>query len=214
MDFNLETLLRSREELSRIGGRDVLAKARGFEIADILRGIGLYPYYCELDRNEGATAFYEGREILMLGSNNYLALTTHPEVRAAAEQAVRDLGTSMTGSRLLNGTARYHTEFEREIAAFVGKEAALVASTGYQANVGLLSALLGPDAVAVMDRYCHASLVDGCRVAGARIAYFRHNDAHDLDRVLRELREDTPALVVVDGVYSMEGDIADLPAIV
>ncbi len=214
MDFNLETLLKSREELGRLGGRDVLAKAHRFEIADILRGIGLYPYYCELERNEGAVAVLGGREVLMLGSNNYLALTTHPEVRAAAEAAIRDLGTSMTGSRLLNGTARYHAEFEAEIAEFVGKEAALVSSTGYQANIGVLSGLLGGNGVAVLDRFCHASLVDGCRVAGTRVVYFRHNDAADLDRVLAEVPAETPALVVVDGVYSMEGDVADLPRIV
>lgn len=214
MDFNLESLLKSREELGRLGGRDVLAKAHRFEIADILRGIGLYPYYCELERNEGAVAVLGGREVLMLGSNNYLALTTHPEVRAAAEAAIRDLGTSMTGSRLLNGTARYHAEFEAEIADFVGKEAALVSSTGYQANIGVLSGLLGGDGVAVLDRFCHASLVDGCRVAGARVAFFRHNDAADLDQVLAKVPAETPALVVVDGVYSMEGDVADLPRIV
>lgn len=214
MDFDLETLLKSREELERLGGRDVLAKAHRFEIADILRGIGLYPYYCELERNEGAVAVMGGREVLMLGSNNYLALTTHPEVRAAAQAAIQDLGTSMTGSRLLNGTAGYHTEFEAEIADFVGQEAALVSSTGYQANIGVLSGLLGSGGVAVLDRFCHASIVDGCRVAGARVVYFRHNDAADLDRVLSEVPADTPALVVVDGVYSMEGDVADLPRIV
>lgn len=214
MAINLESLLKSREELARLGGRDVLAKAHRFDIADTVRNLGLYPYYCEIERNEGPVAVIQGREVIMLGSNNYLALTTHPEVRKAAQAAIRDLGTSMTGSRLLNGTARYHVEFEAELAAFVGKEAALISTTGYQANVGVLSALLGKGGVAVLDRFCHASIVDGCRVAGADIVYFRHNDPADLDRVLSQISEDTPALVVVDGVYSMEGDIADLPQLI
>ena len=149
----------------------------------------------------------------MLGSNNYLGLATHPDVREAAVRAIREFGTSCTGSRFLNGTLALHGELEARLAHFVGKERALVFSTGYQANLGVLSALIGRSDIVVCDKEDHASIVDGCRLALGRLARFRHNHPDDLDRVLRACPDGAGKLVVVDGVFSMEGDIARLPEI-
>lgn len=176
---------------------------------------GFMPYYREVERNEGSKCLFGGRSLVMLGSNNYLGLTTDPRVREASMRAIAEKGPSLTGSRLLNGTTADHVRLERKIASFLGREDALVFTTGYQANVGVLSALLSrPGARLIIDRSCHASILDGAKVAGCEILPFRHNDARHLDQILR--RSPSAAsntLVMVDGMYSMEGDLADLPAI-
>ena len=182
--------------------------------ARTLEEMGLYPYFIPLDQTEGTEVTVEGKRLIMLGSNNYLGLTTHPEVREAARAAIAEFGTSCTGSRFLNGTLALHGELERRLAAFVGKETALVFSTGYQTNLGTLSALLGRDDVVVCDKEDHASIVDGCRLALGRMRRFEHNDPEDLERVLAACREDAGKLVVVDGVFSMGGDIARLPELI
>ncbi len=175
---------------------------------------GIYPYFRALSDTEGAVAQFEGKEVVMIGSNNYLGLTTDPRVRQAAIDAVRRYGTSVTGSRFLNGTLELHLELDRRLAKFVGKEAALVFSTGYQTNVGTISALVGKGDYVIVDKDDHASIVDGCVMCRGEMKRFNHNDVSRLDDVLAKLPPDAGKLVVVDGVYSMGGDIAPLPEIV
>jgi 8-amino-7-oxononanoate synthase len=176
--------------------------------------IGMYPYFQPLSDTEGVTATIKGKEVVMLGSNNYLGLTTDPRVRQAAIDAVKRYGTSVTGSRFLNGTLELHLELERRLAKFVGKEAAVVFSTGYQTNVGTLSSVLQKGDYVVLDKDDHASIVDGCIMAQCEMKRFRHNSMDSLDSVLSKLPADAGKLVVVDGVYSMGGDIAPLPEMV
>jgi len=173
------------------------------------------PFYREVERNEGSTCLFDGRSLVMLGSNNYLGLTTDPRVRQAAVNAVSEKGPSLTGSRLLNGSTSDHIRLEKKIAAFLGREDALVFTTGYQANLGLLSALMAkPGSRLLVDRSCHASILDGAKVAGCDIIPFRHNDPHHLDQLLRRsVSPQANTMVMVDGMYSMEGDLADLPGI-
>jgi len=193
------------------GGRDVLEKAYSWELYDQLKSTGLYPYFQPLEENQGAVARYQGREILMFGSNNYLGLTTHPKVREAAIEAIKKYGTSMTGSRFLNGTLELHETLEAEIASFLGKESSLVFTTGYQANLGLMTALINKSSVAVVDKFAHASVHDGARLMQGTTLHFKHNDLVDAERVIASLPEERGAMLVVDGVYSMEGELADLP---
>lgn len=175
---------------------------------------GLYPYFVPLDGTEGTEVTVEGRSVLMIGSNNYLGLTVDPRVRQAAKRAVDEYGTSCTGSRYLNGTLKLHQELEARLAAFVGKEAALVFSTGMQANLGAISALVGPGDYVILDKENHASIVDGVLLSQGTMKRYRHNDMRHLERVLASIPEDAGKLVVVDGVFSMGGDIAPLNEIV
>ncbi len=192
---------------------DLFDKCRQYTAAKDLQSTGLYPYFIPLTHSEGTEVTVDGHHLIMIGSNNYLGLTTHPKVREAAIEATRLYGTSCTGSRFLNGTLALHLELERRLADFMGTEAALVFSTGYQTNLGTISALIGREDVVVTDKDDHASIVDGCRLAFGKTRRFRHNDMEHLARVLTGLSEDTGKLVVVDGVFSMGGDIAPLPEI-
>lgn len=178
------------------------------------QAMGLYPFFIPLDQSEGTEAVVDGKRLIMIGSNNYVGLTAHPKVRQAAIEALQRFGPSCTGSRFLNGTLAMHEELEERLARFVGMEAALVFSTGYQTNLGTLSALVGRGDVIIGDRENHASLVDGSRLALGRLLRFRHNDMEDLERVLIGAPENAGKLVVVDGVFSMSGEIAPLPEIV
>lgn len=196
------------------GGHDVFAKALNWELYEIFSQTGMYPYFQPLDENQGPIALYQGKEVLMLGSNNYLGLTTHPKVREASMAAIAKYGTGMTGSRFLNGSMKLHEELEAKIASFLNKEASLVFTTGYQANLGMLTALINKHSVAVVDRFAHASIHDGCRLMEGENIKFNHNDVADLDRVLSSLSPQRGPLICVDGVYSMEGDLASLPSIV
>ena len=193
---------------------DLFDKAHAFTIAHETKASGLYPYFLAMEGNEGSEAVYQGRRILMFGSNNYLGLTTHPKVREAAQQAVADFGTSCTGSRFLNGTLELHLQLERELAAWVGKEAALVFSTGMQTNLGVVSSLVGRFDTVILDKEDHASIVDAARLSWGQIKRYRHNDVEQLERMLAEVPDDRGKLVVVDGLYSMEGDLAPLPEII
>jgi 8-amino-7-oxononanoate synthase len=193
---------------------DIFEKALNWNEADLVRELGLYPWFLPLQDTEGTEVVVEGRKILMIGSNNYLGLTTDPRVREAAIEAVKRYGTSCTGSRFLNGTLALHQEAEERLAAFVGKEAALVFSTGYQVNLGTISALIERGDVVVLDKDDHASIVDGAMLALGDTRRYSHNDMDHLDRVLGKIDEDTGVLVVVDGVYSMGGDVAPLPEII
>lgn len=176
--------------------------------------MGIYPYFRALSDSEGTTATFEGKEVVMIGSNNYLGLTTDPRVRQAAAEGLERYGTSVTGSRFLNGTLELHLELDRQLAAFVGKEAALVFSTGYQTNLGTISALVHKGDYVIIDKDAHACIVDGCMLSRGELKRFRHSDIDSLNTTLSRLPKDAGKLVVVDGVYSMGGDIAPLPEIV
>jgi len=193
---------------------DLFEKCVNWTDARELMDSGFYPYFMPLDDTEGTEVTIGDKRLVMIGSNNYLGLTTHPKVREAAIDATRRFGTSCTGSRFLNGTLAWHLELERRLAEYMGKEAALVFSTGYQSNLGAISALIGRGDTVVTDKDDHASIVDGCRLSFGTMKRFRHNDMADLERVLSQIPDSGGKLVVVDGVFSMGGDIAPLPEII
>ena len=193
---------------------DLFDKVHGFTAAKEAMEMGIYPFFRALSDSEGTTATFENKDVVMLGSNNYLGLTTDKRVRDAATKAIHEFGTSVTGSRFLNGTLELHLEADRRLAEFAGKEAALVFSTGYQTNLGTVSALLGKNDVAILDKDAHACIVDGVAMSRGSMKRFKHNDVSDLERVLRGIPDESGKLVVVDGVYSMGGDFAPLPQIV
>lgn len=193
---------------------DLFEKCGLFTTANDVREAGLYPYFIPLSNNEGSEARIGDHHLIMIGSNNYLGLTVHPKVRQAAMDAIDTYGTSCTGSRFLNGTLEMHLELERKLAQWIGKERALVFSTGYQVNVGTISAIVARDDFVITDKDDHASIVDGCRLSFGTMKRFPHNDMEGLDRVLSSLPDRGGRLVVVDGVYSMGGDIAPLPALI
>lgn len=188
----------------KIANDSVLQRARAG------REQGYYPYFRPLSETEGTEVVVDGKRVIMIGSNNYLGLTTHPAVRAAAISAIEKYGTSCTGSRFLNGTLELHKELERRLATFLGKEAAIIFGTGYQSNLGAITALMGRGDIAICDKEVHACIIDAVRMAGCEMKRFRHNDMEDLERILKET-EGAPRMVLVDGVYSMGGDLAPLP---
>ena len=196
---------------------DLFAKTRGHERAEQLRAAreqDVLPYFRQLEGQAGPVVTMEGAERVMLGSNNYLGLTGDPRVKQAASDALDTYGTALTGSRLLNGTIPLHLELEREIAEWMGTEEAIVFTTGYQANVGALSTLLGPEDTVICDSGDHASILDGVAMSRARVRPFRHGRLDKLESMLERSADDGGAvLVVVDGVFSMEGDICDLPPV-
>jgi 8-amino-7-oxononanoate synthase len=193
---------------------DLFEKCDLFTEAREAQASGIYPYFIPLTESEGTIAWVDDHQLVMIGSNNYLGLTTDPRVRQAAQEAIETHGTSCTGSRFLNGTLALHLELERRLAEFMGKEAALVFSTGYQTNVGSISALVGRGDYVITDKEDHASILDGCRLSYGKMRRFPHNDVEGLDRVLSSLPEDAGRMVVVDGVFSMGGDIAPLPDLI
>jgi len=184
----------------------------------LAQALGLYPYFIPIESAEGTEVVVDNKRLIMLGSNNYLGLTHHPRVKAAAVEAIRKYGTSCTGSRFLNGTLSIHVELEDELARFTGKEKALVFSTGYQTNLGTIASLAGKEDIIITDREAHASIIDGIRLAPAqkeaKARYFRHNDVDDLENIFLSYPLEQRKLVIVDGVFSMGGDIAPLPQIV
>ena len=192
----------------------LLEKCRNFTEAAIARAEGWYPYFKVVESEQGPEAVVDGKRMIMLGSNNYLGLTNHPKVKEAAIRAVKKYGTGCSGSRYLNGTLALHEQAEARLAKFMQREAALLFSTGYQTNLGTISALVGKGEFVLTDRQDHASIVDGCRLSFGKTLKFRHNDMVDLERVLRRLGTHVGKMVVVDGVFSMEGSIASLPEII
>ncbi len=192
---------------------DIFDKCYCFTKAREYMASGYYPYFIPMQGNEGSEAIFQGRRLIMCGSNNYLGLTTHPKVRQAAIDAINTFGTSCTGSRFLNGTLELHEQLEHELAEWVGKEAALVFSTGMQVNLGTISSLVDRHDVVVLDREDHASIVDGARLGWGKVKRFQHNNMEDLEKVLSKIDDKFGKLVVVDGLFSMEGDIALLPEI-
>lgn len=190
---------------------DLFQKCNDFETARQARADGTYPYFIPLDRNEGTEVVYQGERIIMCGSNNYLGLTTHPKVREAAVATIKKYGTSCTGSRFLNGNMTIIEVLEEKLADWVGKEDALVFSTGMQVNLGTISSLVGRRDIVILDKEDHASIVDGAILSGGKIERYRHNDVPHLERVLKSLPEEPGKLLILDGLFSMEGDIAPLP---
>jgi 8-amino-7-oxononanoate synthase len=194
---------------------DVFERARTHERKEQLEAAkeaDLLPYFRLIESEAGPVVRMEGREVIMLGSNNYLGLTGDPRVKAAARDALERYGTALTGSRFLNGTIPLHTELEREIAGWMGTEDALVFTTGYQANLGTIGTLLAPGDTVICDSGDHASILDGCRLSGAKLRPFRHNQMDKLERMLeRAIGDGGGVLVVVDGVFSMEGDLCPIP---
>lgn len=175
---------------------------------------GFYPFFKAISRLDGPHVTVDGRDLIMVGSNNYLGLTTHPKVREAAMRALKEYGTSCSGSRFANGTIDLHESLEGSLARFVGKEAAVVFSTGFQTNQGVIAPLLSRSDTVIIDRLVHASIVDGVRLSFGKVRRFRHNDVESLRKNLEASADSSGVLVVVDGVYSMDGDIAPLPEIV
>lgn len=191
---------------------DIFEKCFKFNAAKELQKAGVYPFFRVIESAQDPEVVINGRKMIMVGSNNYLGLTNHPKVKEAAIKAVKKYGTGCAGSRFLNGTLDIHVKLEEKLARFMRKEAALVFSTGFQVNLGVISALVGKDDIVIIDKMDHASIVDGCRLSYGEVKRFKHNDMPDLERILNE-NNGRGKLVVVDGVFSMEGDVVNLPEV-
>ena len=190
----------------------ILDKCYQFQDAKKAIAIGFYPYFRVISSEQNTEVICDGKKMLMLGSNSYLGLTTHPRVKEASIKAVEKYGSGCAGSRFLNGTLDIHIELEDRLAKLCGKDAALAYPTGYQANVGCISAMVAKHEFVITDKYDHASIIDGCKLSDGTMLRYNHNDMKDLERVLKKIAGKN-SLIVVDGIFSMEGDIADLPAI-
>jgi len=193
---------------------DVFQKCFDYGLAQKIRDAGIYPYFRTISSPQDPVVTIDGRELVMLGSNNYLGLTNHPEVKAAAAAALERYGTGCAGSRLLNGTLDIHVALEERLAAFMRRDAALTFSTGFQVNLGVLSCLLGRRDTVLLDALDHACILDGARLGFGTIWKFKHNDIGSLERKLAAVPAECGRLIVVDGVFSMEGDLCKLPEIV
>ena len=192
---------------------DLFAKCYETSMADEIKEKGIYPYFHALESRQDTEVVMEGKRRIMLGSNNYLGLTTHPDVIKAGLAALEQYGSGCSGSRFLNGTLQLHLELEKELASFLRKEAVVTFSTGFQSNLGIISAIVGRGDYVIMDRENHASLYDGCRLSFGKMLLFKHNDMADLEQKLKSVPETAGCLIVTDGVFSMGGDIANLPEI-
>lgn len=192
---------------------DVLSKCGQKLLSEKLIENNIYPYFHELQSRQGAEVIMEGKRRIMLGSNNYLGLTAHPRVIKAAVEAVNNYGSGCSGSRFLNGTLNLHVTLEKELADFLGKEGVLTFSTGFQTNLGIISAVVGKNDYMICDRENHASIYDGCKLSYGKMVRYRHNDMEQLEKLLQEVPSECGALIITDGVFSMSGDIANLPEI-
>ena len=189
---------------------DICAK---YTLADEVKAMGIYPYYRPIESGQDPVVKMQGKDVLMFGSNSYLGLSDDPRLKEAAIEAIRKYGTSCSGSRFLNGTLDIHLALEEKLARLVGKEEAVTYSTGFQVNLGVVSALGFRDGYIFLDALDHACIIDGSRLSFSKVFKFPHNDMKGLERKLRLVPRRAPKLVVVDGVYSMEGDLAPLPEI-
>lgn len=196
---------------------DLFERCRSFTRADEVKALGLYPYFRPIEENEGPVVTIGGNKVIMAGSNNYLGLTAHPKVKQAAKDAVDKYGTGCSGSRYLTGTLDLHNKLERRLAEFMGYEDVLLFSTGYQTALGTISTLVQKGDYVISDKENHASIVNGCLVAKGAFAEFiryRHNDVEDLDRVLSSLPKEAGKFIVTDGVFSVSGEIVNLPGLI
>ena len=189
-------------------------KCRKYTQAREVEAAGYYPYFRAIENSHDTEVVVEGHRKIMVGSNNYLGLTHHPKVLAAAEAALERYGSGCTGSRFLNGTLDLHEKLERDLAEFLGKEDALIFSTGFHTNLGVISSLVGRNDHVFSDRLNHASIVDGCRLSYGETHRYHHNDMEDLERLLKKAPETGGKMIIADGIFSMEGDIVDLPGMV
>lgn len=193
---------------------DVFTKMYAFTRAKTARAMGYYPYFPRITVSDATEVSIDGKQKIMLGSNNYLGLTNHPEVIEAGVEALRLYGAGLTGSRFLTGNLVLHEELEQQLAEFVGQESALVFSTGFGVNLGVIAATVGPSDLLFSDELNHASIVDGARFSRVRSVKFAHNDMHDLEKKLARAKRDVARFIVSDGIFSMEGDIIKLPELV
>ncbi len=193
---------------------DLFDKCRQFTKVEETKSLGLYPYFQPISSEQDTEVVINGKKVLMLGSNSYLGLTVHPKVKQAAIDATKKYGTGCAGSRFLNGSLDIHAELESQLADFVHKEEALLFSTGFQSNLGAIAGLVNKGEYVILDKSDHASIVDGTKLSYGEVKRFVHNDMKSLERVLASIDIDTPKMIVVDGVYSMDGDIANLKEIV
>jgi len=195
-------------------GKKLHDKIAQFKDAAIIKEKGIYPFFRPIESGQDTEVMINGKRVLMFGSNSYLGLTNHPKIKEASKKATDKYGTGCAGSRFLNGTLDIHIELEERLANYVGKEAAVLFSTGFQVNLGVLSCITGRNDYLILDEYDHASLIDGSRLSFSRVIKYAHNDMADLERKLAMLPEEAVKLIVVDGIFSMEGDIVKLPEIV
>jgi 8-amino-7-oxononanoate synthase len=188
-------------------------KLANFTAANELKASGLYPYFRSIEENHDTEVVIGGKRLLMFGSNSYMGLTNHPKVLEAAKAALTKYGSSCSGSRFLNGTSKLHIELEEKLASHLGKEAALTFTTGFQTNLGTVASITGRNGVLILDELDHASIIEGSRLSFSKVLKFAHNDMADLERRLNSIPQDTIKMIVVDGIFSMEGDICNLPEI-
>ena len=193
---------------------DLFEKCAKYDTAKNAKEMGLYPYFHYLNSGQDIVVNMENHRVIMIGSNNYLGLTSHPEVKKASMEALEKYGTGCSGSRFLNGTLDLHMELESELAKFLGKEDVVTFSTGFMSNLGIISAIAGRNDVIVCDKENHASIYDGCRLSYAKMLRYEHNDMQDLERQLASIDKDKGILIVTDGVFSMGGELCKLPEIV
>jgi 8-amino-7-oxononanoate synthase len=193
---------------------DLFKKCYNYELSDKYKELGLYPYFHALETKQDIEVVMEGKRRIMIGSNNYLGLTGDERIIEAGVDAIKNFGSGVSGSRFLNGTLSIHIELENELAEFLNKEACMTFSTGYQTNLGIISAIAGRNDLIFCDRENHASIYDGARLSYAKMIRYKHNDMNDLEKKLSEADPEAGKLIVTDGVFSMTGDICDLPEIV
>jgi 8-amino-7-oxononanoate synthase len=193
---------------------EMFEKCFEFTRAEEAMALGIYPFFTPIQEVYGNKVKVNGKEMIMVGSNNYLGLLDHPQARKAAQDAIDKYGVATCGSRFLNGTLDIHVELEEKLAQFMGKEAALAFSTGFQTNQGIISTIVGRGDAVITDQMIHASIIDACRLSYGDVYKYKHNDMADLEKKLSSIEKDVGKLIVVDGVFSMEGDLANLPDIV
>ena len=193
---------------------DIFDKCRKYTTADDVKKRGLYPYFHSLSSRQAPVVVMEGKERIMLGSNNYLGLTVNEDIMKVAKDAIDKYGTGCSGSRFLNGTLDLHMQLESEIARYMGREDAIIFSTGYGSNLSVLSCIGSRDDYYIIDRESHSSIYDGCKLSFAKMLRYKHNDMDDLKRLLKTVPEECGAIIVTDGLFSMGGDYANLPDIV
>lgn len=194
--------------------QNLLKNIRGYHVADQLKEANLYPYFRVIESEQDTEVIIDGKPSLMFGSNSYLGLTNHPKLKEAAQKAVQRYGTGCAGSRFLNGTLKIHIELEEALADYLNKESVLLYSTGFQANLGAIAPIAGRNDYIFIDELVHASIIDGTRLSFGKVMKYRHNDMNSLEKQLRQVEGDVSKIIVMDGIFSMEGDIANLPGIV
>jgi len=194
-------------------GKKLHDKIAQFTDASSIKEKGIYPYFRPIESAQDTEVIINNKRVLMFGSNSYLGLTNHPKIKEASKKAIDKYGTGCAGSRFLNGTLDIHVELEERLARYVGKEASVIFSTGFQVNLGVLSCITGRNDYLILDEYDHASIIDGSRLSFSRVIKYAHNDMDDLRQKLKNLPEEAVKLIAVDGIFSMEGDIVKLPEV-